>query len=407
MISTIFVQIASYRDPELLPTIKDCLKKAKYPERLTFGICRQYSNDDKWDDISEYENNPQFKFINIIWNESKGACWARSKVQQLWDGEDYTLQLDSHHRFIEEWDEKMLEMMKLTGSPKPLITAYAGVYNSNNNKLQNVDPYKMVVKDKKIANDGNIYFIPETIPNWEKLDKPIHARFVSGHYYFTYGIHCRECKYDPNLYFNGEELTLSIRSYTAGYDLFHPHKLLIWHEYTRNGRTKHWDDFNHNNKLTNIVEKRWDEINFVSMERLRHFLGEENNNIDLGEFGIGNVRTMHDYEVYAGINFKLRLLHPNTIKGIDPPVNDPEFDWIHNCEKTYEVNVSIPKYDNIKFIYIGIHDNNNVELTRNDINEYKSEVIIRFKSFVEPVTYTTWVCYNDGVWGEKIVRNIN
>jgi hypothetical protein len=37
-INKIFVHIALYRDPELLPTIKDRLDKAKYPENLTFGI---------------------------------------------------------------------------------------------------------------------------------------------------------------------------------------------------------------------------------------------------------------------------------------------------------------------------------------------------------------------------------
>ena len=30
--NTIFIQIASYRDPQLVPTIKDCLKNAKYPK---------------------------------------------------------------------------------------------------------------------------------------------------------------------------------------------------------------------------------------------------------------------------------------------------------------------------------------------------------------------------------------
>jgi NADH:ubiquinone oxidoreductase subunit C len=30
--------MASFRDPQLIPTIKDIFKKAKYPERLTFGI---------------------------------------------------------------------------------------------------------------------------------------------------------------------------------------------------------------------------------------------------------------------------------------------------------------------------------------------------------------------------------
>jgi hypothetical protein len=403
---SIFVQIASYRDPELIPTIRDCIAKAKNPDKLSFGICRQYSEDDLWDDISEYENNPQFSFVNVVWNESKGACWARSKVQKLWKGEDYTLQLDSHHRFIENWDEELLEMMKLTGSPNPIITAYAGIYNPTENKLINEDPYRMVVKDKEFAHDGNIYFIPESIQNWRSLTKPIPCRFLSGHFYFTRGIHCQECKYDPNIYFNGEELSLAIRSFTHGYDLFHPHKLVIWHEYTRVGRTKHWDDFNSTNKDSKKVEKRWDEIDSDAMKRLRHLLKEEDNNIDMGEYGFGTVRTLHDYEVYAGVNFKLRLLHPNTIKGLDPPVNDPDFDWINDCQKSYTVRVPIPKYENVQFIYIGIHDKNNIELVRNDITDMKDEVIITFKSFVKPITYTTWVCHTETGWGEKLVGNI-
>ena len=37
-----FVSIAAYRDPDLLPTIADCLAKARHPDRLRFGICWQY-----------------------------------------------------------------------------------------------------------------------------------------------------------------------------------------------------------------------------------------------------------------------------------------------------------------------------------------------------------------------------
>ena len=42
MTSKIFIQIASYRDPELVPTIKNIISQSKYPENITFGICRQY-----------------------------------------------------------------------------------------------------------------------------------------------------------------------------------------------------------------------------------------------------------------------------------------------------------------------------------------------------------------------------
>ncbi len=95
----IFVQIASYRDPELIPTIKSCLENAKYPENLVFGICRQFSHEDKFDDLTEYETDDRFRILNIPHQEALGVCWARNQVQQLYNEEEYTLQIDSHMRF--------------------------------------------------------------------------------------------------------------------------------------------------------------------------------------------------------------------------------------------------------------------------------------------------------------------
>ena len=291
----IFVQIASYRDPELLPTIRDCINKAKHPEMLTFGICWQR---DETESMGEFADDSRFTILDYPWNESKGLCWARSEIQKLWKDEEYTMQLDSHHRFLQDWDEELITMMKQTGSEKPIITSYAGMYRPSTNELINVDPYKMVASN--FTPGGTILFFPTSIPNWETLEKPIPARFVSGHFFFTIGKHCEEYKYDPNLYFAGDEISLSIRSYTLGYDLFHPHKTVVWHEYTREGRTKHWTDFNQENKNNGIVEKPWWEMDNESKRRLRHMLQEEDNNIDFeqwGDAGMDDVSWGYMFEV--------------------------------------------------------------------------------------------------------------
>ena len=39
---SIFVQIASYRDPQLVPTIKDLISNAKHPENLKICIAHQH-----------------------------------------------------------------------------------------------------------------------------------------------------------------------------------------------------------------------------------------------------------------------------------------------------------------------------------------------------------------------------
>ena len=87
---TIYIQIASYRDPQLLPTIKDCLSKAKNPENLRFGIAWQRSKEDNWDDITEFLDDPNFRILDIDHKESTGVCWARNLVQSLYRNETYT-----------------------------------------------------------------------------------------------------------------------------------------------------------------------------------------------------------------------------------------------------------------------------------------------------------------------------
>ncbi len=100
--SKIFVQIASYRDPQLVPTIEDMLSNAKKPKNLVFSIARQFSEEDGFDNLDKYRKDKRFKILDIPYNESEGVCWARNLTQQLYSGEEYTLQIDSHMRFVKD-----------------------------------------------------------------------------------------------------------------------------------------------------------------------------------------------------------------------------------------------------------------------------------------------------------------
>ncbi len=59
----IFIQIASYRDPELVPTIKDCIENAKSPNNLVFCICNQQHPDDEFNKCLEPYSNALDKFL--------------------------------------------------------------------------------------------------------------------------------------------------------------------------------------------------------------------------------------------------------------------------------------------------------------------------------------------------------
>ena len=123
---TVFVQMAAYRDPQLKETLKDLFAKADEPENLKVCVCWQHDEKDKWDNLDEFKDNLNINILDYKASESKGACWARHKIQQEYNGEDYTLQLDSHHRFIKGWDTELKNMyygLQLDGYEKPLITA--------------------------------------------------------------------------------------------------------------------------------------------------------------------------------------------------------------------------------------------------------------------------------------------
>ena len=397
----IYVQIASYRDPELIPTIKDCLEKAKFPSRLRFGICWQHSEEDEWDDLSKYSNDSRFRIIDVPWNESKGLCWARAEIQKRWEGEAYTMQLDSHHRFAENWDVELIEMLHSLDSYKPIITGYCGRYDPQTEKKIDgmFNPLKIVPVE--FRPEGTIIFSSQFIENPDKLEGPVPARFMSGHFFFTYGIHARQFRYDPFMYFLGDEITLSVKSYTLGYDLFHPHKHLVWHEYLRESKTKHWTDFNSENKNIGKIKEEWTELATESFRRIRHLLQEEYHaDIDLGEYGLGNIRSLSEYELYAGINFSHKKIHEKSKKGILPPIND-HTQWYTREPKHYKIELPIPPTENFSFIYVGIESQNGNIIFRKDLTEYEPVVHADFVSDLEPYKWVLWPVSKDGKWENR------
>jgi hypothetical protein len=124
----IFIQIAGYRDPQLLLTLKSLIDNAKNPKSLRFGIAWQHHPDDTWDNLDEYKNDPRFKIIDIDYKDSEGVCWARNLVQNLYQGETYTLQIDSHTRSESDWDIKLLNLYKNLNNPKAIISTYPSIF---------------------------------------------------------------------------------------------------------------------------------------------------------------------------------------------------------------------------------------------------------------------------------------
>jgi glycosyltransferase involved in cell wall biosynthesis len=412
----IFIQVASYRDPQLIPTIESALENAKHPENLVFGIARQYHPDDKFDDLSKYEKDKRFRILNISYSESNGACWSRNQIQQLYKDEEYTLQIDSHMRFAKDWDVEMIKMitdLQEKGYPKPLLTGYVSSFDPDNDPQARVqEPWRMSF-DRFIP-EGAVFFLPETIPGWQNMTEPVPARFYSAHYCFTLGQFAKEVQHDPEFYFHGEEISIAARSYTWGYDLFHPHKVLIWHEYTRKGRTKQWDD-----------DKKWVDKNNYSHKKNRALFGMDGEEpMDHGIYGFGPERTLKDYERYSGLLFSKRAIQQETIDKKYPPNTynyESEEEWLESFASIFkhciDVNYNqVPEKD-YDFWVVAFHDENDETIHRRDSdkNEIKNmmndpdgycKIWREFQTTKKPKYWVVWPYSESKGWCERITGNL-
>jgi len=377
---SIFISIASYKDPETIPTILDCYNKAKKREDLRFGVLLQ--EDSGFSKKEKLTKEIDVSFIDCDWRESRGACWARHTIQKvLFNNEDYYLQLDSHHRFCEHWDQILIngiENLKNKHSDKPIIGGYCPGYTPAKDHVLEDSP-AMITSFPEFTELGDLMFRPKRIANHIQLKEKgvnfIKARFLSGHFIFSDSSLIKDCPYDPLLYFRGEELSLSARAYTWGYDFFHPTSSIVWHEYIRSSQTKHWDDHKKQKGFLVTSDKRSDE----AKKRVRQLLGMETKNRSFGKYDIGKKRDLHEYELYAGLNFSKKLVHKYSfnINATAPqPYVMSEKDWEEGMLKSYFVEFDVPAgfvkdfldkgASSFAFIFYG---NNNHTVYRRDIKK--------------------------------------
>jgi hypothetical protein len=310
----IFVQIASYRDPELNNTINDLICKSKYPNNLSIGICWQNNKqEDSWDNLDNFNNNKLFKIVDINYKESKGACWARSITQSLYDGEDFSLQIDSHTRFEPEWDIELISMFENIQDNKAILTAYPSMFDPSK-EYKDYDKHFYMCNVYNMKN-GVTSARPKRYPS-EYINSPMRGSALAAGLVFGRGCINDHVKYDPEFYFTGEEASLALRFFTHGYNLYHPNKKLVYHYYTRKNEKKHWSD-----------HKNWHVFSKKARNKLDCLLNR-NNHYDMGEYGLGKERTIEDWRKYSGIDYVNKKLHKNLIRALEPPFSDEKDLWV-------------------------------------------------------------------------------
>ncbi|KAL7492970.1 hypothetical protein ACHAWT_002065 [Skeletonema menzelii] len=321
--ATIFVAIPSYRDIETFPTIKSLIETSNNPQRIYIGVVFQIDTSSN-EEIEQFTsgNNHASCFKKYRWNQqtnlrtitidhrhATGPCYARHLAQSLHRGEQYILQIDSHMRFRPGWDDYLIHQLNQCQEPSmSVLTTYPPNYDPPHGPGSHAEtlgtilvPWKFDDKDGMLRQKGR-FMNNVTGSNQDNSNIPC-LLFAAG-FNFSHSSLLELCPYDGKLHglFFGEEISMAVRLFTNGVDLFAPPETVCYHKWKRNPLREKQGANSDNGGDASIdangpTRGREASLNVVRMQ-LR----------GMGR-GLGTERTVKQFEESLGVDFeKLELL---------------------------------------------------------------------------------------------------
>jgi [Skp1-protein]-hydroxyproline N-acetylglucosaminyltransferase len=338
--NSIFVSIASYRDDVCYSTVKSLFETAYQPQNVFVGICQQNHEDDS-DCIEniekKYRNN--IRIIRISHRDAKGPTYARYLCSTLCNDEEFYFQIDSHTKFVKNWDIKCIEMINeiksLGLSQKPVLSHYPRELKEFENYDEEKDSSHLPRICKPFFNTRDmISFMGSELIDSNGL---YHLTpFTAGGMVFCESYFLKELPYDPNLpyVFVGEEILHSIRFYTHGWDIFTPKENIVFHEYTRTDKPKIWTDNPYYSDMDGFNKIKY----MIGLAKDKSLVKEEMWN-DLESYGLGKVRTLQQYYELTKIDLEQRRISSNFCRDGNLASED---DIERSNEKNWKTNEEDP-----------------------------------------------------------------
>jgi hypothetical protein len=299
--SSIFIQIPSYRDFELNKTIASAVNNASGINNLSFGVHNCILFDGEIEVKTDYPEWVTINSATSIAPQNIGLQQARYLANEFYNGEDYYLQIDSHMRFVENWDASLVDGIfeyQGMGLSKPLITQYPPEYMYLDDGTETVKKYDAFYQCGISFEESIEQFKNTLIPTQTaKVSSNTcgYIKSVSGGSIFTLG-EFSKIKPNQTIAFWGEEPLIAARAFTHGFDLVMPFSHAIFHLYhsqqtfAKVRRHHVWADF----------PEIWAELDAMSKTEYKKIFTER----VIGDGALGCVRTLDEYEQFSGLNFR-------------------------------------------------------------------------------------------------------
>jgi len=340
---SIFLSVVTYRDEFCASTLGEAFAKAKNPHQLFVGLVQQNCDEakcrsgvlegGKMADVGpdpdcyeifcssaegkKYCANNQVRLLKVKESESLGPYMARYFASKLWMGEQWYMQIDSHMTFILDWDHLSIDMLNQAPSKKPVISHYPPPHTADlAEKAKKNVPAPRLCGPIFATSDLESQIVRlEGSYNYDsvKLKKPRFAPFVAAGYLVAHSDLLKEVPFDPFLgyIFMGEEILMSARLWTSGYDIFSPTVSLTGHHYVRNHKPKFWESihrtfsFGVHNPLQMLVLNRV-KYQLGYPESARDMIKPKSLFSAIEQYSMGTSRPLDEYLRIVGLDMNTK-----------------------------------------------------------------------------------------------------
>ncbi len=353
---SIFVSLAAFREHLLGKSMMSAFDNAKDPSKLFIGavvqncygldgvVCKtglQVVGKDKngrdrtsvspkppdangieefctHENYKKYCESGQVRVIYVHDTDALGPQTARYYASKLWGGETYIMQMDSHLEFAPDWEQYYIDEAKASKNfPKSVLSAYPPGFKEYDGAFKGGGRGERLC-GAHFSNSPVEYSIlrieqlgrtPEGIP------RPTQIPFIAAGFFFAHSSWLQDVPFDPYApwCFMGEEIALSIRSWTHGWNIYAPRTNVIAHQYRpgRLGLPKFWESVGRDSGRGSLNTRLQKHV----LRRVKHMLayptdsrdmlqkdGDEISLHNFADYSMGHERSLEEYLQLTKIN---------------------------------------------------------------------------------------------------------
>jgi len=303
----IFINLASYRDPECHKTIKSLIHNSYNWKNLRIVICEQNSEEDI---PYNYKLDPKYnniiKVIKLSYKDARGPTLARYLIQQQYNKEEYYLQIDSHTLVEKEWDLKLINTLNSLPN-KSCLTQYLPDYEIGS--FTTKPKIRGELKVSKICALDGFTRVNAPYLQIKNYNRPFNSNGWSGCFSFSRGDICYDAPidcYTPDVFF-GEEMDIALRLFTRGWNFYSPNYPIAYTNFNREYRDTFWQKkgLGYDKNITLCSRLRIHYRLGTLPNYLKEKIEKEYPELLINKhlFTVGNERNLNEYQKLIGYNY--------------------------------------------------------------------------------------------------------